>query len=437
MYFLLILLLIIKLIISHITLPFFLNEISLNNLNHSLIMESLYKTNLIINISLGSPEQNLQLIIKHSIFDLIIPSSQLKTKKPINKFNENVSLTYNKSKRRLNPIEGIIESYESSDVFNFKTKNLSKVENINFLLVTNQSDNFINNGIFGLKPFPISKKISNMNIIKQLKEKNIINNYDYYIHFLNEKQGEMIIGILPHENNNIKYNVNVNDYILIPVIKNHLNVYKFYHDNIYYGNIEVKSKFDSKLPNELEIGIGLIRGSNSYKNIIEEKFFNISDKCFIGKFLDNYEYVFYYCDKNVNIKKFQDLTFIFKDFKFNLTLTYKDLFFEFGGYYYFLVYFHQQYNSGFTLGIPFFKKYLVTFNQDKKVIGFYRYLNDKSYFNISWPLIICIIIILIMTIYIFVFRPKNIKKKRANELDDDFEYLSKDYHKLNKNELGI
>ena len=114
MYFLLILLLIIKLIISHITLPFFLNEISLNNLNHSLIMESLYKTNSIINISLGSPEQNLQLIIKHSIFDLIIPSSQLKTKKPINKFNENVSLTYNKSKRRLNPIEGIIVLFSVS-----------------------------------------------------------------------------------------------------------------------------------------------------------------------------------------------------------------------------------------------------------------------------------------------------------------------------------
>ena len=82
----------------------------------------------------------------------------------------------------------------------------------------------------------------------------------------------------------------------------------------------------------------------------------------------------------------------------------------------------------------------MTFNQDKKIVGFYKNLKKKSFFNISWPLVFCIIIILFMAGYIIVYRPKNIKKKRANELDDDFEYLPNSYDKLNtigESKLGI
>ena len=426
--------------LCQVSIPFSISQRSLKNLNHSSIMESLYKTNLIINVSLGSPEQNLQLILKHSIFQITIPSSQLKTINPINKFNENESLTFNKTQRRLHPMQEINECYESSDIFNFKTKNLSKVEKLNFLLVTDQEENFKDSGTLGLKPSATQGALTNMNFIKQLKERNITLNYDYYIQFLSENKGEIFFGILPHENSNFDYDVNINDYIVVSGIQHNFNAYKFNQDGTFYGNIEVKDKYNAKLPNELEIGLGLIKGSNPYKDIIEEKFFNISNKCYTGRFLDNYEYIFYYCDKSEDIKKFEDLTFVIKEIKYNFTLTYKDLFFEYGNYYYFLVYFHQKYNSGFTLGIPFFKKYIMTFNQDKKIVGFYKNLKKKSFFNISWPLVFCIIIILFMAGYIIVYRPKNIKKKRANELDDDFEYLPNSYDKLNtigESKLGI
>ena len=132
--------------------------------------------------------------------------------------------------------------------------------------------------------------------------------------------------MLPHENKNFSYEVN--DYITIKGFHNTLD-YSFEYDNISYGNNILDIKI--KVTVGIKIEHGLIKGSDEYKNMVLEKFFNKlfeSNKCFVDKFYKNNEYLFYYCDKSVDITKFEPLIFILKEAKFNFTLDYKDLFFH-------------------------------------------------------------------------------------------------------------
>ncbi len=93
--------------------------------------------------------------------------------------------------------------------------------------------------------------------------------------------------------------------------------------------------------------------------MILEKFFNKlfeSKKCFTEKFHDYNQYYFYYCDKSIDITKFEPLIFELKEIKFNFTLDYNDLFFQYGDYYYLLIYFRNRFILGFKKGVSFFKK---------------------------------------------------------------------------------
>ena len=425
-------------ILSNVILPFTFLQKSLKGMNHSSIMNTLIKNNLIVNITVGSPEQKISLTLKHNIFQVTVASSQLETKEEMYKFNANSSSTYHYIFRRLNPMEEISECYESTDLFNFHVTNLTKLDNFKFLLVLKQKEQYQVSGNLGLRFEAYAKQLPEYNFILQLKKQNLISSYNYYIQYFNDLEGEIVFGMLPHENKNFSYEVN--DYITIKGFHNTID-YSFEYDNISYGNNILDIKI--KVTVGIKIEHGLIKGSDEYKNMVLEKFFNKlfeSNKCFVDKFYKNNEYLFYYCDKSVDITKFEPLIFILKEAKFNFTLDYKDLFFQNGDYYYFLVYFREKFNSGFELGAPFFKKYIITFNQDSKLIGFYKEIKSKKYhFNSNWPLIACLFIIIIMLIYIILSRPIfKKKKKRANELEDEFEYVPKNYEKIGDiNKLGI
>ena len=434
-----ILLIIINEILSNITLPFTLSQKSLKGMNHSSIMNTLINNNLIVNITVGSPQQKISLSLNHNIFQVTVASSKLETKEEINKFDANSSSTYNKIFRRLNPMSEISECYESTDLFNFNVINFTKLENFKFLLVLQQPEKYKVSGNLGLRNAATGNFLPEYNFILQLKKQNLISSYNYYIQYFNNLEGEIVFGTLPHEN--INFNYEVNDYITIKGIHHNINGYKFEYDNLFYGNNIIN--INIKIPVEIKIENGLIKANDQYKNMILEKFFNKlfeSKKCFIEKFYDYNQYYFYYCDKSIDITKFEPLIFELKEINFNFTLDYNDLFFKYEDYYYFLVYFKEKFNSGIELGAPFFKKYIITFNQDSKLIGFYREVKLKKYhFNINWALVFCLFIIIVMLIYIIFSRPIfKKKKKRANELEDEFEYLPKNYAKIETiNKLGI
>ena len=92
------------------------------------------------------------------------------------------------------------------------------------------------------------------------------------------------------------------------------------------------------------------------------------------------------------------------------------------------------------MGKPFLRKYPFTVNIDEKYITFYydTDLNkpspkdDNSNEGISpaalWIIVCCtVVIISILSFLIFRFclYEKYFKKKRANELDDDYDYIAK------------
>ena len=86
------------------------------------------------------------------------------------------------------------------------------------------------------------------------------------------------------------------------------------------------------------------------------------------------------------------------------------------------------------IGKPFLKKYPFTVDNDKNTISLYvldnENINSKTNNTIIYlAILICVVIILLGLAAFLLYKLywKKIKnKKRANELDEDYEYLSKE-----------
>ena len=110
------------------------------------------------------------------------------------------------------------------------------------------------------------------------------------------------------------------------------------------------------------------------------------------------------------------------------------------------------------LGIPFLKKYVISYDYDSKRIGFYKNYGKivdiiepddgiNFFSNIAFKIIIIIICAGIIFGLGMLFQRylKSSRKKRANELDDDYEYEArkdltddgKDENKNRNDSLGI
>ena len=143
-----------------------------------------------------------------------------------------------------------------------------------------------------------------------------------------------------------------------------------------------------------------------------------------------------------------------KQFGFCFEFNYKDLFKEKNDKMYFLIYFNLKNNNAyrFIIGQILIKKYLLTFNYDTKMIGFYdkniqvvskEEEKNKYYYEHDIKIIILFIIIFILFLVIGFFLGKKIydkkRKKKANELVDDYEYESHDINvqKSKKNSLNL
>ena len=153
-----------------------------------------------------------------------------------------------------------------------------------------------------------------------------------------------------------------------------------------------------------------------------------------------YLYQVYFCDKNLfsikDIKKFPKIFFYSHDFNYTFELTYDELFQEINDNIFFLI---VKNNGGFNkdiwkLGKIFLRKYQFSFNQDSKVINFYVNMKNKKIkskknngntafkFNINYFWITICIISLIIGIYIGNKIIIQNRKKRANELQDEYDY---------------
>ena len=176
-------------------------------------------------------------------------------------------------------------------------------------------------------------------------------------------------------------------------------------------------------------------------NFLIWKFFNkyISENLCFKEIYGIEKNIFYYCKnrKEVDITKFNEISFKNVQLETNFVFDYKDLFYYKDDLIFFLIIFREVDINSFRLGQIFLKKYNLVFNQDKKTIGYYSLgdkirekeekIDNKNYRNNFSITNILLILILFCLIFIaIVFYKKRIQRKmRANELEDQFQYEAK------------
>ena len=406
-------------------------ELELNETN---LIENLYKNKIYTEIEIGNPSQKFKSYFKLQQFPTFIISIDNKDAK-CDKFNQNKSNTF----KFLDEISSYI-TYINLD---FKHGRLSKddlylnnkeiyFENFKFFLAKDLIDEVKTfSSEIGLKISTSNYNVNKtVNFIYELIENKFIDYYIFYFKFneKNDNEGELIIGDYYH---NIENKFTEKNYIYnkIPIIDNQL-IWGFNHNYLYIKNEKI---IDELLFIYFQIEFNFIHSIEEYYNEIKEKFFDkFKNKCFEKNFTVNYiknkKIAYFVCDNSVDIKNFPELIIENIDMKYNFTFTYQDLFYNYNNKNYFLVVFQKPFKfekKDWIFGKPFFKKYLTIFDGEKKVIGIYDKNIGKTNFNWSWIIVIILGIILIVTCIYFKYYQSITKRKlRANELEDEYDYVS-------------
>ena len=359
----------------------------------------------------------------------------------------------------------------SQDSFYFytdlQTLVIKKYNEIAFSYSENKEKNIFC-GDMGLN-IPSSHENIDENIVYNLKNKNYIN--DYYLSFrFNEikpfdnydsLKGEIIIGKPPHEYDENKYSLEQFKYdksYLQSINSNSYNNYnyQFNFDKVYVGLKDKEKEILKNIDNSnkylllFEVSYGLITGPKSYQDYIEANFFNKSEIANLCKKSKDYgtmlDYDIFVCENEIKTKFniFPEISFYYENFDYNFTFNYEDLFMLRNNKYYFKIIFAGLGYNQWRFGLPFFLKYQLVFNQDSKQIGFYddniipsknKKNDNNSIVKNVWFWIILIIIIIVIIIGT-IFITKNIftkRKKKANELDDGYDYEAHKGEQTNNN----
>ena len=269
------------------------------------------------------------------------------------------------------------------------------------------------------------------NLIKQLFYENVINNNIFsIIYSSNSKdQGTFLIGAEPHQYD--KNNFFEPQLRHISSVDNNFFIFWSLHpDKIFFSYNDEIINITNNLISTLEYNLGVIYGTEIYLNLIKEYFFNKliqENKCHEEEV--NSIYTVFYCDNKKFIENFPQLNFYLQQFIFTFTLDYKDLFYEKNGKYFFNVIFDKNNKIQWKLGKPFLKKYVFVYDYQSKTIGFYNEQlpgGKRKSKILNFFLNVFYFIIIIAFGYIGFYYGKKVydkvRKKRFNEIEDDYVY---------------
>ncbi len=396
--------------LNFFTIPHSYSDNITSNIN------TLYDSNIFTKISIGTPKKIIDSKIIFTSFSYYIVENEKN-----NQFYSN----------------------KTSNSFSFKLKNKLSFYNSNYKFGYICSENFyfINDTNLELivEKFPIIYVIESnlkypsylgfnyrstsedyeINFIERLKSDNYIDSSIFTFEFFNDTNGEIIIGNLPHIYNPEKYNKDElrwsNLYISYPNF-----VWNLFFNKITFNNV----KFIGSTICNIDYESNLIFAPIEYKKLVLQKFINKNgDKC--EEVRNEKKHSFFICDKSVNIKSIPKISFVSNELNFDFEVDYKDLFKEINGKLYFLVAFEDTREfKRWKLGTPFLKKYKFIYAQSNKLIGFYvKTSNDNNFFGkIIWLFILLFIIIILIYIIIKIRVIK--RKKRLNEVEDIYQYVS-------------
>ena len=342
-------------------------------------------------------------------------------------------------------------------------------------------------GNIGLNVLDKSNDLFETNLLRQLKNKDKISNYIWALNYRTEQIGNVLLGGEPHFYDGKNYFLSQYKTTYSKIKKNskdeYISPWSFEFNNVYINKTR-KSNKDKDNSNddiiylrnnedELLIERGLIIGTEDYKNYIDSIFFNdlIDNKTckrdivtFNNKFMgQELKYYVYSCEKESFQGKniyyspiytkpyfnFPSINFVNKDFNYTFPLLNSNLFITKGRVYFLIIFEYEKENKIWKLGEPFLSKFKFIFNPDQKTIGFYNpnlpkidndiYIKDKidndneniyeKEKNMNrkyiWYYVGSIVIIVILLVIIVFLAKKlnKIRKKRANELDDSYNYV--------------
>jgi hypothetical protein len=216
------------------------------------------------------------------------------------------------------------------------------------------------------------------------------------------------------------------------------NLVSIYSKKIYEFSLESKEiKINNNLTEEnieikLDPDIEGLQFPQKYFKYIEEIFFReyyTKNICYF----DEYSlYTVIICYNNFTDKMMQSFPKIeFKIANFSIEFTWKDLFYKENNIYYFRI-IERGIDKHFDFGRILFKKYTFVFNPESRQIFFYDNKNNKELENKDKKLetkyiiiIVTLSIIVIILIPLGIYLGKqlyNKRKKKAYELNDDYDY---------------
>ena len=443
----------------------------LNNIkNITEIMKFIYLEPLVSELTLGNPEQKSNIIFRTDCTYIYLTSSNHNTSHPdqvkdfiqskygnfeyFNEDNSNSICYYEK-----------IYNFHEYEYYNqYFTKCVS--ENVKINKNNIKLDLMLSKSIKYEEPGAICLQISEEdNTVLQFtasfpvllkRNYSLINNYKWFIYYGQKKEKDyLVLGTSVKEFKNPETGNNLYaeyDILAYDNTDDSLEVHKaamtMEFDDIYlvsHSNKNDKDLFEDKqnFKGRLIPNIGFIVGTTNYSQYLEKNIFRNyldSGKCHKSLFsqrpnLVGEEYSYYYCDETLydNIKKlFKKIVFKQIDLYENFELTFYDLFMKKNGYLIFLVIFSTHMHKNWDLGTPFLKKYQFDFDFENLKIGYYHLSKKKENKKNFLKYILYFFVILVLSGILNVLGiiiGKNyfiLRKKRANELDDDFEYDEKE-----------
>ena len=426
-------------------------SVSINPDNY---FELKYNNELKVNIKAGTHRQSIPCYLNINTHTFYISGSNSKLINSQPKYEEFKSTKYQNTSDKI--------TYESFYVYGMPSKdeiclnNDNRVE-LEFYLAQSKfsSSELTHSCILGLgyEQVPFDENKENYvdgieSFITQIKNNNIINQKIFFINYNNNDNGDIIFGAFPHELNGNYYGFFTEENY-VEMDNSFINDIEIIWSSKGYIYVGENKLFDYLSTIEFELSQGFIIGSYNYKQNIEKNFFNekiSKNECFKREiFVDKEAFEGFYCKKNVDITKIEDLIILIDKIQYKIEFTYKDLFTELDEYLYFNVLFTQEqdtFKNDFTLGKPFFKKYPMIFNTKERVekIGFYNdFLEQKNkgqngstkkdsnsgkVSKLGIFLIIIGICIIGLLVYISIKYFNRPRKQKVNELIEFFDYSS-------------
>ena len=422
--------------------------------NSTHFLNEYYNKLLYTKIKIGEPSQDVNTIITFNDCNFKIGKAKkcIYTSEYLSQYNRNLSNTFNYTNyytAQMNEFVGYKGCSAEDTIYAYtdlNLNNLSKFSQIGFYLGSDVNDSICGVMGFRMENYATFCRESN-NIIKSFKSLDIISNYQWILNYTSENEGMLILG-----GNLSELIINFDDKKLYSTYSPiggasfpwmaKISKIECGENNYTINSMEVNGEFDNDC--------SLIIGSYSYMNYIENNFFNkYKNVCFrnlINYGTDNYKFYVFECDKEKfgknDINNFTSLSFRFRNSEYKFIFMGNDLFMETNYKFFFKIIFSFPWKDNWIFGKPFFKKFPTSIDYAKKMIYIYNNNNiegnevdpnknndDKDKNNVSGKntYLMILLILLLISIFsvLFYFIGKNmnkLRKKKANELEDDYIY---------------